>query len=177
MSFIPYKNPLGYKNLLTWKQANEIFELTEEFVATLPKFHPKTGQKMMDMADHMLRSGRSIVRNIEEGWKRTTTKEYKEFLGFSAGSNEELLGDYDYCLKGNLGDQERVEKGLKLCKGESTMLHRQVLSLEEKMLKERTASQSDLVKKAWNKAEEDERKFWQKARSDFPDIKIPEKFR
>ena len=55
------RNPLGYKNLRTWQQANEIFELTEEFVQTLPKFHPKTGQKMADTADHMLSSARSVV--------------------------------------------------------------------------------------------------------------------
>lgn len=91
---LPYRNPLGYKNLRTWQQANEILELTEEFVATLPKHHPKTGQKMSDVSDHMLRSARSVIRNIEEGFKRITTKEYVSFLGFSSGSLEELLGDF-----------------------------------------------------------------------------------
>lgn len=177
MSFIPYKNPLGYKNLLTWKQANQIFNLTEEFVATLPKYHPKTGQRMADTADHMLRSARSIVRNIEEGFKRTTTSGYKDFLGFSAGSNEELLGDYDYCVRGELGEKERGEKGLRLCKGESTMLHRQVLSLEGKMLKDQTASRGDSIKGSWQQAREDEREFWQEIKKTNPKIEIPEKFR
>jgi four helix bundle protein len=108
---------MGYKFLRTWQQAQEIFELTEDFVQTLPKFHPQTGQKMADVADHMLRSGRSQVRNIEEGYARTTTQEYVSFLGFTAGSLEELLRDYQYCVDGNLGDQETVNKGVWLCRG------------------------------------------------------------
>ena len=83
--YIP-RNPLGYKKLRTWQQANEIFQLTEEFVKTLPKYHPETRQKTMDTTDHMLRSARSVVRNTEEGFSRASTKEYVTFLGFSKGS-------------------------------------------------------------------------------------------
>lgn len=140
---IPYRNPQGYKQLLTWKQANQILELVEIFVTTLPKYHPKTNQKLADLADHMLRSARSLVRNIEEGFKRTTTQQYLDFLGFSAGSLEELLGDFLYCQKGNLGDQPLADKGIKLCKGESTMLFRQMKSLEEKMAREKTLPARD----------------------------------
>lgn len=38
-------------------------------------------------------SARSQKRNIEEGWKRPTTSEYLEFLGFAQASLEELKGD------------------------------------------------------------------------------------
>ena len=37
-------------------------------------------------------SARSVVSNIEEGYKRPTTKEYLNFLGFSQGSLEEIKG-------------------------------------------------------------------------------------
>ena len=37
-------------------------------------------------------AGRSVVSNIEEGYKRPTTKEYLDFLGFSQGSLEEIKG-------------------------------------------------------------------------------------
>lgn len=33
---------------------------------------------------------RSVKRNIEEGWKRSTTSEFLQFLGYSQGSLEEL---------------------------------------------------------------------------------------
>lgn len=40
-------------------------------------------------------ASRSVVANIEEGFKRTTTSEYLEFLGYSQGSLEEVRGDIE----------------------------------------------------------------------------------
>ena len=144
---IPYTNPLAYKQLRTWQQANEILELTEKFIKILPQKEPAR--------DHMDRSARSTVRNIEEGFRRTTTQEYINFLGFSAGSNEELLGDYEHCLKHSSRHSERSEesqrladKGFWLCKGESTMLHRQIMALQNKMVNEKTMTKKDLVQNA-----------------------------
>lgn len=127
---IPYTNPLAYKQLRTWTQAGEILELTEEFVKTLPQKEPARS--------HMDRSARSTVRNIEEGFRRTTTQEYVNFLGFSAGSNEELLGDFQHCLKGDKGDKGMALKGEYLCKGEGKMLFNQIKALERKMVNEKT---------------------------------------
>ncbi|MCX6810116.1 MAG: four helix bundle protein [Candidatus Berkelbacteria bacterium] len=137
---IPYTNPLGYKQLRTWQQANEILELTEDFIKTLPVKEPSRS--------HMDRSARSTVRNIEEGFRRTTTQEYVNFLGFSAGSNEELLNDFQHCLDKRQGDRLMGEQGVKWCRGESTMLHRQILSLEQKMVKEKTLSRDDMARLA-----------------------------
>lgn len=148
---LPYKNPLGYRELRTWQQANEILELTEEFIKTLPKGEPARG--------HMDRSARSTVRNIEEGFRRTTTAEYVSFLGFSAGSNEELLADFEHCVKGKVGDQERAEKGFRLCKGESTMLHRQIVALQEKMAREKTMPKKFICASVMNKQGDKEEKF------------------
>ena len=53
---------------------------------------PKT-KTFFDLADQMSRSGRSGGKNIVEGWKRNTTKEYFDFLGFSIGAVEELKDD------------------------------------------------------------------------------------
>lgn len=156
---LPYRNPLGYKNLRTWQQANEILELTEKFVTTLPKNHPKTNQAMADVADHMLRSVRSVVRNIEEGFKRTTTKEYISFLGFSAGSLEELLADFEYCVKGGLGDAAMGNKGVWLCRGEAKMLFNQIKSLEKKIFDEKTVSSNELARDSINRAREREDKI------------------
>ena len=43
---LSHRNPLGYRTLLTWRQANEILELTEKFIATLPA-------EYNDIKDHM----------------------------------------------------------------------------------------------------------------------------
>lgn len=113
------RNPLGYRSLRTWQQANEIFELTEKFSATLPVKHPQTGQYLTDLKDQMIRSGRSVVRNIEEGYSRISTKEYISFLGFSLGSLEELIGDLKYCQKGEIGDDRWAAKGIQMGVGEA----------------------------------------------------------
>jgi hypothetical protein len=41
-----------------------------------------------------------VKQNIVEGWKRNTSKEYYDFLGFSMGANTELEEDCDDIWKG-----------------------------------------------------------------------------
>ncbi|MDP2664106.1 MAG: four helix bundle protein [bacterium] len=152
------RNPLGYRSLLTWQQANELFELTEKFVITLPLRHPETGQFLTDLKDQMIRSARSVVRNIEEGYCRTSTKEYISFLGFSSGSLEALIGDYKYCQKWEIGDHNGRSRGIQMGVGEAKMLEGQIKSLEEKTFSEKTVSQKDMIKRSWSlhkKVEED----------------------
>lgn len=156
---IPSQNPLGYRNLLTWRQANEIFELTEKFVTTLPSRHPTTNQHLTDLKDQMIRSARSVVRNIEEGYVRTSTKEYISFLGFSAGSLEELIGDFKYCQKGNIGDSKVRSKGIGLGVGEAKMLNSQIKSLEEKTYREKTVSGNDLIRRELKRRGDKEKEF------------------
>jgi hypothetical protein len=82
------RDPEGYRKLLAYQKAGELQIFTNEFVIHLPK--TKT---FFDLADQMGRSGRSGSKNIVEGWKRNTTKEYFDFLGFSIGAVEELKDD------------------------------------------------------------------------------------
>jgi hypothetical protein len=82
------RDPEGYRKLLAYQKACELQIFTNDFAANLPK--TKT---FFDLADQMGRSGRSGSKNIVEGWKRNTTKEYFDFLGFSIGAVEELKDD------------------------------------------------------------------------------------
>lgn len=131
------RNPLGYKNLLTHRQAGQILEKTKEIVASFPKFHPKTHQSLYRLINHMIDSARSIQRNIEEGFKRATTQQYIEFLGFSEGSLAELRGDYQDCLKSSLIDSSTYQEMENLLRGEDVMLGRQIQSLEKKIRDEK----------------------------------------
>ena len=110
----------------------------------------------------MIRSARSVVRNIEEGYVRTSTKEYISFLGFSAGSLEELIGDFKYCQKGNIGEPNGCAKGIPMGVGEAKMLDRQIKQLEEKTFQEKTVSRKDLIKKSWDEQRKAEADFDQK---------------
>ena len=82
------QSPYGYKNLLVFKKAEEL----QMSCTGLTSVFPKT-KTLIALADQMNRSARSVKQNIVEGWKRNSTKEYYEFLGFSIGANAELEED------------------------------------------------------------------------------------
>ena len=72
---------------------------------------------------------------------------------------EELIGDFKYCQKGNIGEANGCVKGIQMGVGEAKMLDRQIKSLEEKTFKEKTASQSDMIKKTWSEQKKIEEEF------------------
>lgn len=95
------RNPLGYKVLRTYQQGEEIYQLTKEFTAKY--LHSIKDSRLIS---HMNDSGRSVPRNIAEGYGRNNTKQYYEFLGFAFGSLLELLEDY-------LGLEKDIKEGLR----------------------------------------------------------------
>lgn len=82
------KDPEGYRKLLAYQKAVTLQQETNQLVSLFPK--TKT---FIDLADQISRSGRSGTKNIVEGWKRNTTKEYLQFLGFAVGAIAELMED------------------------------------------------------------------------------------
>lgn len=164
------KNPVGYRQLLTWKQAGDIQIKVKKFAADyLGDYKDKR------LVTHLVDSARSVQRNIEEGYKRATTKEYVEFLGFSRGSLEELKGDFEE-LKREIGEKIRVNKGsiegnagkiLDLIYGEDCMLGRQIESLKKKMVREKTLPRSDVIRNNWKKGESGDERFWKIAGEKF----------
>jgi four helix bundle protein len=91
----PHSDPYGFKKLLVYSKADELQTACAEFTREFPK--EKT---LIDLADQMNRSARSGKQNIVEGWKRNSTKEYFDFLGFSTGAIAELEEDCDDIIKG-----------------------------------------------------------------------------
>lgn len=96
MTIKPSRNPYGYRELLVYQKADSLqshcASLTSHF------FHYKT---LVALADQMNRSARSTKQNITEGWKRNSTKEYYEFLGYAVASNAELEEDATDICKGH----------------------------------------------------------------------------
>lgn len=80
-----WKHPEGYKYLAPWTNAVVLRFLIRKFTEELPYSERRRKDQLDD-------AGRSVVSNIEEGYKRPTTKEYLNFLGFSQGSLEEVKG-------------------------------------------------------------------------------------
>lgn len=133
-------NPLGYKALRTFQQAEEIYELTKEF--TSKYLDPIRDRRLIEQMDSC---GRSIKQNIAEGHGRGSTKANLEFLGFSFGSLNELLEDY-FDLEKDYKEGQRktrkdkeealaeISKIIKLLMGEKTMLERQIEGLRQRFI-------------------------------------------
>lgn len=81
-----WQDPEGYRYLYPWSNGVLLRFFIRKFTDSLPPVEQRRKKQMDD-------AGRSFVRNIEEGYKRPTTKAYLEFLGFSQGSLEEVRGD------------------------------------------------------------------------------------
>ena len=79
-------DPKCYKYLVPWSNAVPLRFFIRRFTESLPKSEYRRKSQVDDAA-------RSVVRNIEEGFKRTTTSEYLQFIGYSQGSLEEVKGD------------------------------------------------------------------------------------
>jgi len=129
-----WTDPEGYQRLGVWQNAALLRVLIRKFTLTLP-LKPTLSHPYQPF-EHRLKAqlddaARSVKRNIEEGWKRPTTKEYLVFLGYSQASLEEVKGDIrdaktdgflpsvpSSSLKGTLTIDLRVVKGIS--KGEPT---------------------------------------------------------
>lgn len=72
--------------LVSWSNSVLLRFLIRLLTSSLPKSEYRRKAQLDD-------AGRSVVRNQEEGFKRSTTKEYSDFIGFSQGSLEEVKGD------------------------------------------------------------------------------------
>jgi len=143
----PYKtrqwtHPEGYKYLAVWKNAVELQEMVREFTKTLPYSEKRR-------KDHMDDASRSVQRNIEEGYKRPTTKEYLDFLGFSQGSLEEVKGDIRDCLRDGLMGKELHDKFIELINKTDYLFRHLVEALEKKMAEEMPMS----PRERWLKAQ------------------------
>lgn len=85
-----------YKYLLTYRYSEIIYDLNIEFIK---KYIPRNSRTY----DQMEQAGRSGKQNIVEavGESDTTKKNEIKLLGYSKGSFEELLADYEDYLRTN----------------------------------------------------------------------------
>lgn len=137
------RNPLGYKALLTYQQACKIENLIQSLNFPYSPFLSrgkaggiKGSKGVEDRFDHLVRSARSVVANIAEGYARVGLAEYIQFLGFSLGSLVEIIEDLLW-LEDNFSEmRDKLDPIIKLCFGEKTLLQRQIASLEQKFIQE-----------------------------------------
>lgn len=82
----------GYRFLVQWSNAVLLRMFVRKLTVTFSRSEHRTKTQLDDAA-------RSVVSNIEEGYKRPTTKEYLIFLGYSEASLEEVHGLINQCVQ------------------------------------------------------------------------------
>ncbi len=116
MTLKPTRNPYGYRELLVYQKADTLQSHCSHLTSHFPR-----SKTLVALADQMNRSARSTKQNITEGWKRNSTKEYYEFLGYAVASNAELEEDATDIWKGHYRELmgERGIMGIKGVMGEN----------------------------------------------------------
>lgn len=123
--------PEGFKELLVYKRAEELRLYILKLTNKLP--YSEKRRKV-----HLNDSARSVKQNIVEGWKRSTTKEYYDFLSFSLGSLAEIKEDIKDLYQDKVINQETFEFLTDKCREEDFLLNRLRQALYRKMEKEGT---------------------------------------
>jgi four helix bundle protein len=74
----------GYHKLIVWQRARELVRLIYKHTESFPK------AEEFGLKGQLRRAAVSVVLNIVEGYRKSTTKEYLHFLNISDGSLAEL---------------------------------------------------------------------------------------
>lgn len=76
-----------------------IYALTREF--------PR--EEIYGLTSQLRRAGVSVASNIAEGYGRTSTGEYKQFLGIARGSNLELQTQLVIAMELGFGSPDKIK--------------------------------------------------------------------
>ena len=107
----------SYRDLVVWQKSIEmtlaIYKLTDDFPS----------REMYGLSSQLRRAAVSVASNIAEGYSRTTTGEYKQFLGIAKGSNAEAQTQLIIAKGLNMGDTEKHAQASGLSEEVGKMIH------------------------------------------------------
>ena len=113
----------SFKELSAWQKAVEmtlcVYKLTGQFPAA----------ERFGLKDQLRRAAVSVASNIAEGYGRSTTGEYIQFLGNARGSNCEVETQLVIAPALGLGDPQEMKKAENMCAEVSRLLGALIKSL------------------------------------------------
>lgn len=86
------KHDKGYHKLIVWQRARELVRLIYQHTENFPK------AEEFGLKGQLRRAAVSVVLNIVEGYRRSTTKEYLHFLNTADSSLSELEAGLEISL-------------------------------------------------------------------------------
>ena len=114
-----------YKDLLIWQKGIQIVKEVYLICKTFPK------EEVYGLQSQIKRSSVSIPSNIAEGWGRSYTKSYIQFLKYSRGSLLELETQIIIAKELNFISTEKFNKIQGLITEESKMLNAFIKSIDK----------------------------------------------
>ena len=86
------KDEKGYHKLLVWQRARELVLIIYKYTEDFPK------SEEFGLRGQLRRAAVSVVLNIVEGYRRSSTKDYLRFLNTAYGSLSELEAGFELAL-------------------------------------------------------------------------------
>ena len=75
---------MSYRDLIVWQRAVQMSVSLYKLTVGFPR------EELYGLTSQLRRAGVSVASNIAEGYGRSSTGEYKQFLGMARGSNMEV---------------------------------------------------------------------------------------
>lgn len=116
----------SFRELKVWQKSMDLVELTYKEIRKLPQ------EERFELKSQMQRCAVSIPSNIAEGYARSSTKEYLNFLSIAKGSAAELLTQLLLCVRLGYRSDDDVAGAIALLTEVDKMLTAMTASLKNK---------------------------------------------
>ena len=94
----------SFRELIVWQRAIQLSVAVYTLTAGFPK------EEMYGLSNQLRRAGVSVASNIAEGYGRTSTGEYKQFLGMARGSLLEVQTQLVITRELGYGNPEALQR-------------------------------------------------------------------
>jgi four helix bundle protein len=106
----------SFRDLLVWQRAVQMSVAIYRLTANFPK------EEVFGLTSQLRRSGVSVASNIAEGYGRSSTGEYKQFLGMARGSILEVQTQLVIARELDFGEVEALQRAVGLSEEVGKML-------------------------------------------------------
>lgn len=107
----------NFEDLMIWQQAKQIALLIYDYTEQRPFYRDKI------LVDQMRRAAVSVMANIAEGFERSNSKEFIQFLFIAKGSCGELRSHLILAYERQYLTQDQYQEARTKVAGQSSMIH------------------------------------------------------
>lgn len=106
----------SFRNLTVWQRSIELTTAVYRLTSSFPD------SERFGLSNQMRRAAVSVASNIAEGYGRSATGEYVQFLGHARGSNSELETQIVISKALGFGSEQMLQTSEELCSEVGRML-------------------------------------------------------